>query len=213
MNTYNKTFSRHNFFVGTKEAIEDTIKKLRKKDLVLKVYDSLDDYLSCEIKFSDDGRKAWIGQPHLISKLEKVFGDGVKNLKKYKTPGTPNLHMTRNADPAEALDKKSHKEFCSGVGMLLYLVKHSRPDIANCVRELSKVLDGATPEAYKEMMRAIKFVLDTKDLGLKIIPSEGRNLPWVLVCFTDSDYAGDPDTRRSVSGYILFVKGVPVVWR
>ena len=134
-------------------------------------------------------------------------------MKKYKTPGTPKLHMTRNTDPAEALDKKSHKEFRSGVGMLLYLVKHSRPDIANCVRELSKVLDGATPEAYKEMMRAIKFVLDTKDLGLKIIPSEGRNLPWVLVCFTDSDYAGDPDTRRSVSGYILFVKGVPVVWR
>ena len=28
--------------------------------------------------------------------------------------------------------------------MLLYLVKHSRPDIANAVRELSKVADGAT---------------------------------------------------------------------
>jgi hypothetical protein len=28
--------------------------------------------------------------------------------------------------------------------MLLYLVKHSRPDISNAVRELTKVLDGAT---------------------------------------------------------------------
>ena len=55
--------------------------------------------------------------------------------------------------------------------MLLYLVKHSRPDIANPVRELSKVLDGATEEAFKEMMCLIKYVLDTKGWGLKIEPT------------------------------------------
>ena len=58
----------------------------------------------------------------------------------------------------------------SGIGMLLYLVKHSRPDIANVVRELSKVMDGATPAAIKEMKRVIKFVLDTRHYGLKIEP-------------------------------------------
>ena len=31
--------------------------------------------------------------------------------------------------------------------------------------------------------------------------------------YTDSDYAGDPDLRRSVSGHILYIKGVPVYWR
>jgi hypothetical protein len=35
--------------------------------------------------------------------------------------------------------------------MLLYLVKHSRPNIANAIQELSKVMDGATPAAMKEM--------------------------------------------------------------
>lgn len=33
------------------------------------------------------------------------------------------------------------------------------------------------------------------------------------MCFTDSDYAKDPDTRRSVSGYVIFVHEVPVCWR
>ncbi len=80
------------------------------------------------------------------------------------------------------------------------------------MRELSKVLDRATDVAYKELLRNIKFVLDTKYLGLKICPTEGHDLPWVLILFCNSDYAGDPDTRRSVSGYILFVKGVPVAW-
>jgi len=81
------------------------------------------------------------------------------------------------------------------------------------VRELSTVLDGATDLAWKELLLAIKFLLDTKDLGLHICPTEGRDLPWILILFCDSDYAGDPNTRRSVSGYILFVKGVPVAWR
>ena len=95
--------------------------------------------------------------------------------------------------------------------MLLYLVKHSRPDIANPVRELSKVLDGPDSGAFKEMLRVIKYVLDTQNWGLKIQPSLEDE--WDLVCYCDSDYAGDPDSRKSVSGYILYIKGVPICWR
>ena len=54
--------------------------------------------------------------------------------------------------------------------MLLYLIKHSRPDLANAVRELSKVMDGATTAHYKDMMRTIKYVVETKDKGLLMIP-------------------------------------------
>ena len=97
--------------------------------------------------------------------------------------------------------------------MLLYLVKHSRPDIAHAVRELSKVLDCSTNGAYKEMLRCIKYVLDTKSLGLKIWPIGNKSEPWEIICFTDSDYASDPETRRSVSGYIIYVHGVPICWK
>ena len=51
--------------------------------------------------------------------------------------------------------------------MLLYLVKHSRPDIANATRELSKVMDKPTPAAMKELKRVMKYVIDTKNYGLK----------------------------------------------
>jgi hypothetical protein len=37
----------------------------------------------------------------------------------------------------------------SVVGLLMYLTKHSRPDIANAVRELLKCMDGATPSILK----------------------------------------------------------------
>ena len=53
--------------------------------------------------------------------------------------------------------------------------------------------------------------MDTQNWGLKIQPSFGE--AWDLVCYSDSDYAGDPDSRKSVSGYILYVRGVPICWR
>ncbi len=43
------------------------------------------------------------------------------------------------------------KQYCSGDRKLLYLVKHSHPNIVNAVGELSEVLDGANMAAYKKM--------------------------------------------------------------
>ena len=148
----------------------------------------------------------------MIANLKNSFGDRVKDLREYKTPGTPHKIQVRERDENKMISKEDQKLFRSGVGMLLYLVKHSRPDIANPVRELSKVLDGPDQEAFKEMLRVIKYVLDTQNWGLKFQPTFDQET-WDLVCFCDSDYAGDPDSRKSVSGYILYVRGVPICWR
>jgi len=126
-----------NLMVGHPEAIDDTIALLRAEGLNLKVEDDLHDYLSCEIKFSEDRKRAWLGQPHLISKLEKKFHDLVKDLREYKTPGTPNLVIERTKDPSEQVSKEKNKIYRSGVGMLNWLVKHSRPDVGNTVCNLS----------------------------------------------------------------------------
>ena len=83
----------------------------------------------------------------------------------------------------------------SKLGMLLYMIKHSRPDMANAVRELTKCLDGASEAAYKEMLRIIKYLLDTESKGLKIEPRIANNAEWELILFSDSDWAGDKDDR------------------
>ena len=87
--------------------------------------------------------------------------------------------------------------------MLLYLINYSRPDLANIVRELSKCMDGANLAAYKEMQRVIKFVLDTKMLCLKIQPKH-ESEEWDLISFCDSDWAGDPESRISVTGFVVY---------
>ena len=36
---------------------------------------------------------------------------------------------------------------------------------------------------------------------------------WDLVSFCDSDWAGDPESRISVTGFITYMLGVPICWR
>jgi hypothetical protein len=54
--------------------------------------------------------------------------------------------------------------------MLLYLTKYSRPDLCNIVIELAKFMEKATRGTYLEMLRVVKFVIDTKNFCLQIQP-------------------------------------------
>ena len=129
------------------------------------------DHLSCEIKFNRDRSKAWIGQPHQIKKIMNTFGDEIVKLQKHGTPGTPGQQLIIPTDKAAVIGDKQHHRCRSGVGMLMHLIKHSRPDISNSVRQLTKPLDGPTQAAHKEMLRVMKCAIDTKELGLKIEPT------------------------------------------
>ncbi len=96
----------------------------------------------------------------------------------YKTPGTPQTGVVRPKDEDLLVPNLQQEMYRSGVGMILYLVKHSRPDIANAVQELSKCMTGANAAAYKELLQVIKsVVLDTRDYGLKLAPK------WEMLCF------------------------------
>ena len=59
------------------------------------------------------------------------------------TPGTPGF-IGGKVDDISKVDGKTQSMYRSGVGTLLYLTKHSRPDITNPVRESSKSMDGAS---------------------------------------------------------------------
>ena len=83
------------------------------------------------------------------------------------------------------------------------MVNKKRPAICNAVRELTKVNGKATEDAMNEMKRIIKFIIDTKDIGLKFEPkfNESENgILWELLGYSDSDWAGDKDNRKSISG-------------
>jgi hypothetical protein len=94
--------------------------------------------------------------------------------------------------------------------MLMYFFKHSRPDIGNATRELTKVLDGATETHWKAMMRIIKYVFDTKMRSLKLKPYGKIE---TLKGVSDSEFAGDQETRKSVYGYVAYYCGALISWK
>ena len=59
----------------------------------------------------------------------------------------------------------------------------------------------------------IKYVLNTKNLVLKIEPKGNSDKTWDIVCFSNSNYAGGMVSRQSISGFILDVLGVLVSWQ
>jgi hypothetical protein len=61
------------------------------------------------------------------------------------------------------------QKYCRlNIGCPFYLVKLSRPDLSNPVRQLLKVMDGAASGHVKELKRLIQFVQSTKGVVLKM---------------------------------------------
>ncbi len=141
----------NNFCVGHHKALTEFVEDLKKQGLTVKVSKELMDYLSCLIKFSKDKKRAWIGQPHLIAKLREKFGYLVDGMQRYRTPGTPGHRVVRVLKDWQKISKEDQKIYRSAVGMLLYLLKYSRPCLANPLHELSKALDGASQGTFKEL--------------------------------------------------------------
>ena len=66
--------------MGKEEAIDDAI-KVSQGHFQVKDPTSLEDYLGVQIVQSDDGKKAWLGQPTVIKSLEKQFGEKLQRRK------------------------------------------------------------------------------------------------------------------------------------
>ena len=196
--------------IGKEEAIDAAIKVLQ-GHFQVKDPTSLEDYLGVQIVQSDDGKKAWLGQPTIIKSLEKQFGERVAKKKMTVTSGTPGV-ISENMDDISKVDEKTQSMYRSGVGTLLYLTRHSRPDIPNPARALSKSMDGVSMAQVSEMYRVINFVLEMKTLWLRMVPIFNDGM-WKLEELSDSDSANDKDTRYSVYGYIIYFCGVQVAWK
>jgi hypothetical protein len=197
------------FVLGDKRAVKQALAEIEKHFAITRS-ETIEDFIGCRIE--KENKSILLSQPDLIKKMMKKFGDKTRDMKDYETPAPSGSHIIRCQDDEAKLNDDEQAEFRSGVGSLLYLLKHSRPDLSNSVRELSKVMDGANKAHQKALFRAIKFVEQTQERKLVLSPS-CESLNWEIKAYSDSDFAGDSDTRKSVSGYIIYLNGAAIAWR
>ena len=119
--------------IGSKEMVEHKLGEL-KKIFSMKHKEGVDEFIGCTIKRKEN--QLHLSQPALIRKLMNDFKDTIDKQKIYSTPAAAGVHVLRSDDMETKLNEKEQKQYRSTVGSFLYLLKHSRPDLSNIVREL-----------------------------------------------------------------------------
>ena len=90
----------------------------------------------------------------------------------------------------------------------MYLMVMTRPDLGAAVQLLSRFMSKPAKSHWEGVKRVFRYLMNTKDLGLKYNRSGGFHLE----DYSDSDWGGCLDTRRSTSGYVFLLGGAAISW-
>jgi hypothetical protein len=85
----------------------------------------------------------------------------------------------------------------------------TRPDIAHAVGVVSRFMHNPDRPHWNVVKHIFRYLVGTQDYGIKFGPKE----PLGLVGYTDSDYAGCLDSRKSTSGYFFRFGYGAISWR
>lgn len=136
--------------------------------------------------------------------LDLLKDTGLLGAKPVTAPLDPSIKLHHDSSPPHD-DILSYRRL---VGKLLYLTT-TRPDIAFVVQQLSQFLNAPTTTHYDTACRVVKYLKWTPGQGLLF----RRDSQLQLLGFTDADWAGCLDSRRSTSGYCFFLGSSLVSWR
>jgi hypothetical protein len=133
------------------------------------------------------------------------------NVKPARTPMDEHksLIINNNLQTEAELRGADQGQYLQAVGSLMYLMVSTRPDLAYAVGVISRY--SADPRAihWAAVKRIIRYLAGTLDCGITL--GGRRNAP-ILEVWTDADYAGDGETRRSTSGFLIKFRGGPILW-
>ena len=118
--------------------------------------------------------------------------------------------LTKSMSPttAEEIKEMEKVPYRSAVGSLIYLVTGTRPDLAVATGEVAKYCNNPGLQHWAAVKRILRYLKGTVNLGLLFNPKNST-----LVGYSDADWAGDLDSRRSTTGYLFEIGGVPVSWK
>jgi len=172
-------------------------------------------FLGIEIERDRPNRILHIHQQRAIRKLLATYG--LSNCNRHWIP-QPTGRRLRRLDPdsdsnsANALDDEGQRKYQSIVGSLMWLILATRPDIAFTVSMLSKFNAAPTTEHMAAATYTLRYLRNKSDLAIQY-NSKDSDSPDLPIGYTDSDFAGDPDDRKSTSGYVFMLGGGAISWR
>ncbi|KAK2387257.1 putative mitochondrial protein [Trifolium repens] len=136
--------------------------------------------------------------------LDLLADSGLLGAKPASTPSDPSVKLYLDDSPPYA-DISSYRRL---VGRLLYL-NATHPDITFITQQLSQFLSAPTTTHFTAATRVLHYLKSSPGRGI-FFP---RNSSLHLIGFSDADWAGCKDTRRSISGQCFFIGKSLISWR
>lgn len=135
---------------------------------------------------------------------------GMDNCAAVSTPVALGVKLTKDQCPTSEDDILEMRgvPYLQLLGSIAYAAIGTRPDLAYAIGVLSQF--GANPGSahWTALKRLIRYLKGTADLGLVL----GGLDDVVVTGWSDSDWAADLDSRRSIAGFTFDIAGGMVSW-
>lgn len=157
-------------------------------------------FLGVKIVYLDSGA-IWIGQPTYTREVISKFS--MEKSKPVATPVESGCKLAKTKETDGTVDQELYQ---SAVGRLLYLSTRTRPDIAYAVGNVARFSSKPSQQHWIAVKRIFRYLNGTIDYGLLY---ENKS---DIEGFSDADWAGDLDDRKSTSGYVFMMSGAAISW-
>ena len=107
-------------------------------------------------------------------------------------------------------DTRADVPYRAAIGGLLYAALCTRPDILYPTILLSRFNEEPLTKHWAAVKRILSYLKRTIDYGL--IFERGKSQEMTIDAFSDADWAGDIENRKSTSGVIIFLNRCPIIF-
>ena len=184
------------------------LKKQLSNEFEMKDFGAAKKILGMEISRDRPSRKVYLSQKGYIDKVLRRFN--MHNAKPVSTPLAAHFKLSSALCPKSDADIEymSRVPYSSAVGSLMYAMVCSRPDLSYALSVVSRYMANPGKEHWKAVQWIFRYLRGTSNAYLQFGKTRDG-----LVGFVDSDFAGDLDKRRSLTGYVFTIGGCAVSWR
>ncbi|PKI64685.1 hypothetical protein CRG98_014901 [Punica granatum] len=184
------------------------LKKELSKSFAMKDLGPAKQILGMHISYDKSSGKIWLSQEKYIEKILDRFNMG--NAKLVSSPLASHFKLSSKQCPTSEKEKEEMKKvpYSSAVGSLMYAMVCTRPDIAHSIGVVSCFLSNPG----KKHWNAVKWILSYLRGTFKVCLHFGTGKP-ELVGYTNADMAGDIDSRKFTSGYLMTFAGGAISWQ
>lgn len=159
------------------------------------------DFLGMRVSRDRAGKALSLANPGHINSLLKSFN--MEQCRPNVNPMAAGCLLKRTGD--KPLPEENR--YAELIGSLMYLATQTRPDIAFAVGVLARHVAAPEEQHMAAAKGILRYLAGTANMGIRFQGCQDA------AGYSDADYAGDADTRKSTSGMLFTLHGGPVIWR